>query len=43
MANQMAEEDMVRAADAVLDGSADLAATAAQVAAALTALTGSAE
>ena len=43
MANQMAEEDMVRAADAVLDGSADLAATAAQVAAALAALTEPAE
>jgi dephospho-CoA kinase len=43
MANQMAEEDMVQAADAVIDGSADPAVTEAQVTTALAALTESAE
>ncbi|HEY7451175.1 MAG TPA: dephospho-CoA kinase [Candidatus Limnocylindria bacterium] len=38
MANQMAEEDMVQAADVVLSGSADLAETARQVESALAAL-----
>lgn len=40
-ANQMAQDDMVRAADVVIDGSADIVETTRQVEAALSALTDS--